>query len=320
MAGKDYYKILGVARTATADELKKAFHKLAMQCHPDRHPGDKAAEERFKEINEAYAVLSDPEKRKQYDTFGAEGFGQRFSREDIFSGFDLNAIFEDLGIRFGGGGGGGGGSVFDALFGRTGGGAKGGRGGGRAQWGGPFGFDGAGAQARPGGDAIADLRVGFRESIQGGERVVSVPLPGGGWEQVSVRIPAGIASGKKLRVRGKGQASPFGGPRGDLYLTVVVDPDPVFQRDGDDLRCEVRVPPSTLVLGGAVEVPTLSDPKRVKIKPGTQAGAQIRLPGLGVQRPHGRQGDLYARLMPRLPAQPDDRIRELFRQLADAGY
>lgn len=317
MAAKDYYKTLGVARTATPDELKKAFHKLAMQCHPDRHPGDKASEERFKEINEAYAVLSDPEKRRQYDTFGAEGFGQRFSREDIFNGFDLNAIFEDLGLRMGGGG-----SVFDALFGRASGGAKHGRGAGRAQWGGPFGFgdaDGASA-ASPGGDAVADLRVGFRESIQGGERVVSIPLPGGGWEQVSVRLPAGIASGKKLRVRGKGQQSPFGGTRGDLYLTVIVDPDPVFSRDADDLRCEVRVAPSTLVLGGAVEVPTLGGSKRVKVKAGTQAGAQIRLAGLGVPRANGRHGDLYARLMPNLPVQPDDRVRDLFRQLAEAGY
>lgn len=316
MAAKDYYKTLGVARTATPDELKKAFHKLAMQCHPDRHPGDKASEERFKEINEAYAVLSDPEKRKQYDTFGAEGFGQRFSREDIFNGFDLNAIFEDLGMRMGGGG-----SVFDALFGRSSGGAKSGRGAGHGQWGGPFGFGGAsGAANPPGGDAVADLRVGFRESIQGGERVVSIPLPGGGWEQVSVRLPAGITSGKKLRVRGKGQQSPFGGARGDLYLTVVVDPDPVFSREADDLRCEVRVPPSTLVLGGTVEVPTLGDPKRVKVKAGTQAGAQIRLAGLGVPRANGRHGDLYARLMPNLPVQPDERVRDLFRQLAEAGF
>ncbi len=308
MAAKDYYKTLGVARGASADELKKAFRKLAMQYHPDRNAGDKAAEERFKAINEAYAVLSNPEKRKQYDTFGAEGFGQRFSREDIFSGFDFNAIFEELGGRMGGGGG----SVFDALFGRGAGGARGGRGTGGA-WGG-------GATGRPGGDAAADLHISFFESIRGGERVVSVPSPEGGWEQVSVRIPAGIASGKKMRVRGKGQASPFGGPRGNLYLTVVVDPDPIFSREGDDLRCDVRVAPSVMVLGGSVEVPTLSGPKRVKIKAGTQAGAQVRLPGLGVQRPNGRNGNLYARLMPTLPAEPDEHVRDLFRQLAEAGF
>jgi curved DNA-binding protein len=313
MAAKDYYKALGVERNATAEELRKVFRKLAMQYHPDRNPGDKAAEERFKEINEAYAVLSDPEKRKKYDTFGAEGFGQRFSREDIFSGFDLNTIFEDLGVRMGAGG-----SVFDALFGRSTGGSRAGRGA-RGAWGaGPQGFGGAGAQ--PGADAAADLMIGFFESIRGGERVVSVPGPGGGREQVTVRIPAGISSGKKLRVRGKGKASPFGGARGDLYLTVVVAPDPVFTRDGDDVRCEVRVPPSALVLGGTVEVPTLSGPRRVKVKAGTQAGAQIRLAGQGVQRANGKHGNLYARLMPLLPVDPDDRVRDLFRQLGEAGF
>lgn len=314
MAAKDYYKTLGVARDATADELRKAFRKLAMQHHPDRNPGDKAAEERFKEINEAYAVLSNPEKRKQYDTFGAEGFGQRFSREDIFSGFDFSSIFEDLGVRLGAGG-----SVFDALFGRAAGGSRGGRGA-RGQWGaGPRGFGGAGASAA-GPDTTADLMIGFFESIRGGERVVSVPGPDGGREQVSVRIPPGISQGKKLRVRGKGQPSSFGGPRGDLYLTVVVASDPVFTRDGDDVRCEVRVPPSVLVLGGGVEVPTLSGPRRVKVKPGTQAGAQIRLAGQGVQRANGRHGNLFVRLMPLLPVDPDDRVRDLFRQLAEAGF
>ncbi len=308
--GKDYYAILGVDRKASADDIKKAYHKLALKLHPDRNPGDKAAEERFKDVNEAYAVLSNDQKRKQYDSFGAEGFGKRFSQEEIFEDFDFQSILQDLGLHLGGGG------IFDSLFGR---GAKGGRGQKvHVDWrGAPRGGGHAGMKGQ---DATLELRIGFYESIHGGERVVSLPSASGGWDKVSVKIPPGVTTGKKLRVRGKGQASPLGGEPGDLYLTILVEPDPVFTRDGDNLHCEVKVPLSVFVLGGSVEVPSLSGPKQVKVKAGTQPGTQLRLKRLGAPGTHGTIGDLYARLMPQFPEAPSARVHALFEDLAKEGW
>jgi len=310
MSGKDYYAILGVDKTSKPDQIKKAYHQLAMKYHPDHNQGDKGAEDRLKDINEAYAVLSNPEKKKQYDTFGAEGFGRRFSQEDIFRGFDFQSIFDDLGVHMGGGG------VFDSLFG----GARPGRGGNvHVNWGGGFPGGNQAGPAPRGRDATLELRIGFYESIIGGERVVSVPAPTGGWEQVSVKIPAGITSGKKLRVRGKGQASPAGGPRGDVYLRIQVESDPVFRREGDNILCEVKVPVTVLVLGGTVEVPTLKEPKRVKVKAGTAAGSNLRLKGLGAPGINGSKGDLFARLMPVVPEKLTKTVKELFEKLKKEG-
>ncbi|HOU54145.1 MAG TPA: J domain-containing protein [Myxococcota bacterium] len=321
MAAKDYYRILGVAKTASADEIRKAYRELAKKHHPDRNPGNKAAEERFKEINEAYAVLSDPAKRQQYDTIGAEGFQSRFSQEDIFRGFDFQSIFQDLGM---------GGGIFESLFGGAAGGQRG-----RVRFdfggaedlfggaGGPFGGartrSGRGRGAARGPDLTSDLSISLYESVEGGERLVQVPTASGGFEKVQVKIPPGIASGKTLRLKGKGGQGPTG-ERGDLYLRVRVEPDPVFQRDGDDLRCEVKVPLSTLVLGGTAEVPTLKGPKKVRIPEGTQAGTALRLAGLGVPGAHGSRGDLYVRLLPLLPTRLDESSRALFRQVRQAGW
>ena len=311
--GKDYYKILGVERSAASEEIKKAYHQLALKCHPDRHPGDKAAEEKFKEINEAYAVLSNAAKRKQYDAFGADGFGKKFSQDEIFRDFDFQSILDDLGLNLGGGG------VFDSLFGR---GAKGGR---RQKvhvdWrGAPPGGGAEEGQETKGQDASLEMRIGFYESINGGERVVSVPSASGGWDPVNVKIPAGVTTGKRLRVRGKGQASPFGKERGDLYLRVVVEPDSVFTREGDDIHCEVRVPLSVFVLGGSVDIPSLAGPKHVKVKPGTQPGTQLRLQRLGAPGIHGTPGDLYAKLMPQVPPNPSDKVKTLFQELSREGW
>jgi curved DNA-binding protein len=304
MQGKDYYKLLGTERSATADEIRKTYRKLAMQFHPDRNPGNKAAEDRFKEINEAYAVLSDAEKRKQYDTFGAEGFGQRFSQEDIFKGFDFQSIFRDMGF---------GGDMFGSAFG-GGGGRRG-----HSKWGDPF--SGQHQRAVPKGeDTVSDMRISFYESINGGERVMQVPTPEGGWEKISVKIPAGVSTGKTLRLKGKGGVSPYGGERGNLHLRIVVEDDAVFSRDGNDLRCDVKVPVSVLVLGGSVEVPTMAGPKRVKVAKDTQPCATLRLQGLGAPAGGGNQGDLFARLIPVLPTKPDEKVLRLFRELAEAGF
>ncbi len=308
MSVKDYYQILGVTRDAGAEDIKKAYRRLAMQFHPDRNPGDKAAEERFKAINEAYAVLSDPEKRKQYDQFGAEGFHRRYTREDIFQGFDFQSVLRDFGLDLGG-------DLFESLFG------GGGRGRSRVhvRWGSPFGGGGTGPRAARGQDATMDLPISFYESVQGGERVISIPTAGGGFEKVHVKIPPGIATGQKLRVQGKGHPAYAGGPRGDLYLRVTVEPDPRFSRDGADIRCDVRVPLTTLILGGTVEIPTLAGPRKVKARAGTQAGTHLRLKGEGVPGADGRRGHLLARLLPVIPERPSDRVRRLAEELRAEG-
>lgn len=314
MKGKDYYKILGVAKSAGPDELKKAYRKLAMQFHPDKNKGDKTAEEKFKEINEAYAVLSDDKKRKEYDTFGAEGFGQRFSQEDIFQGFDFSSIFGGGGARssgpfgefraqsFGGSGGG-----IEDLF---------------AQM-----FSGAGMGGRPrqsrqerGRDVEQTVNLDFVAAMTGTSLELQVPDKNGGWEKVTVKVPPGMSGGGRLRVRGKGGQAIYGGERGDLYLVVNVLDHPLFTRSGKDLNCEIQVPVSVMVNGGTAEVPILSGTRRVKINPGTQPGTRIRLKGHGVPSKSGSAGDLYARVVPRFPANYTDRSKELFRELAGEGW
>lgn len=295
---KDYYKTLGVERNASEDEIKKAFRKLAMKYHPDKNPDDKAAEDKFKDINEAYAVLSDPEKRKQYDMFGAEGFGQRFSQEDIFRNFDFGRIFSELGL---GGG-------FSSIFG----------GGGRRQGG----FNPFAGGRRPGPPPVRatehQLTVGFHEALKGGERSFQLAGPEGP-ETIVVKIPAGIRTGQKLRVRGKGQGIP-GGQRGDLFLKIQVADHPDFRLKGDDVETELRVGVVDAVLGGSVELETPSgEVKSVKIPPGTSSGKRIRLRGEGYPKKGGGHGDLYARLMIDVPGELSDEQREHFEALRESG-
>ncbi len=200
MTETDYYKLLGVEKQATASEIKKAYRKLAMKYHPDHSKGDKAAEDKFKQISEAYAVLSDKEKRQQYDTFGSAGFQQRYSQEDIFKNFDFSDIFRDLGFGGGMGKGGrgtrfsfGGGDLFGNAFGRQ-----------------P-------QQPAKGGDLVYELPLTVQEVYSGTEKSVSFQHEGRS-EQMTVKIPRGMISGKKLRIAGKGQASMYGGSPGDLFI------------------------------------------------------------------------------------------------------
>lgn len=300
MPGRDYYETLGVERKASADEIKKAFRKLALQFHPDRNPDDKSAEERFKEVNEAYAVLSDPEKRKQYDMFGAEGFGQRYSQEDIFRNFDFRSIFDELG---------GGGFDFRSVF--------GGGNGGRSQGGfNPFG--GGRRQVARGRDVESGLTVGFHEAYHGGERSFTLKGPQG-TETINVKVPAGIRTGQKLRVQGRGEPGPGGGPAGDLLLEVTVADHPIYRRDGDDVEMDLPVGVTTAVLGGSVEV-TLpgGDTKRLKIPPGTGSGKRIRIRGKGFPT-RGGAGDLYVRVMVDVPSELDDAQRAHFESLRELG-
>lgn len=296
---KDYYAVLGVPKDATAEAIKKAYRKLALKYHPDKNPGDKKAEETFKEITEAYAVLSDPEKRRQYDQFGQAGFHQRFSQEDIFRNFDVGDIFREFGF--------GTDDIFSHLFG-----GPGGRG--RAA------FYGAGRpQAIKGQDYVMRLAIPFRQAVLGGERRVDFRRDGRA-EHLQVRIPAGIEAGQKLRVAGKGGDSPAGGPPGDLFLEIEVEPDPLFTREGDDLYVKVIVPFSGACLGTSVDVPTLEGSKRIKVPAGMPSGGKIRLKGFGIPaRGRGSKGDLFAVVEVTVPNRLSAKQKELLEKLRDEG-
>jgi len=292
---KDYYQVLGVPKGTDSAGIKKAYRKLALKYHPDKNPGDKAAEERFKEITEAYAVLSDPEKKKQYDQFGEAGFHQRYSQEDIFRGFDVGDLFREFGL--------GNDDIFSQLFG-------GGRG--RTTF-------HAGGRPRPvrGQDFSLQVAIPLRQAIVGGERHIAFSH-GGRSESLQVRIPAGVESGQKLRVAGKGGASPAGGPAGDLFLEIEVEPDPVFRREGKDLYVTVKIPFSAACLGTSIEVPTLDGEKRVKVPAGMSPGGKIRLRGFGVPG-DGKKGDLYAVIEVLVPTRLNDAQRHLLENLRELG-
>ena len=309
----EYYEVLGVANTATADEIKKAYRKLALKYHPDKNPGDKAAEEKFKEISEAYAVLSDAEKRKQYDTFGSTGFRQRYSQEDIFRNFDLNDILRQFG--FGGGFRGtggfhtggfrtaGGGSPFEGMFGQT---MRGGGCGG-----------GCGPQPVKGGDLTYELTVTLEDVLHGAEKTISLRQNGRS-QNVSVKVPKGIEDGKRLRLPGKGGPSSSGGPPGDLYLKVHVADHPVFQRAEDDLVVEQRIPFSEACFGTSIEVATLDGKKfNVRVPPGVQQDAKLRIKGHGLPAgPIGHRGDLLVKIAVQVPKSLTPEQEEAVRSLA----
>jgi curved DNA-binding protein len=279
-----YYELLGVNKAATNEEIKKAYRKLAMQYHPDRNPGNKAAEEKFKEISEAYAVLSDSEKKRQYDTLGDMRFSQQQGsnfHEDVFNNVDFESIFRDMG--FGGFGG----------FGGTRAGARGRRGGGpfRSQPEDPSRYD-----------VDHNIEIGFMEAYTGSERQVNFNLTNGDKIDTRIKIPAGIETGKKLRIKGHGLKSP-NGFKGDLYLNVKVTSHPQFIRRDNDIEVEIKVPFSLMILGGSLDVPTPQGQKTIKIRPGMQNGIKIRLKELGfpVLNQASNRGDLYAILTIQVP-------------------
>lgn len=330
MPGKDYYAVLGVSRNATEHDIKQAYRRLARQHHPDVNPGNKAAEARFKEINEAHEVLSDPEKRRKYDKYGDQwpyadqiekaqaeaaarggrysygspyGGGQTFEFGDISDAGDVGSLFENL---FGGAG----------PFRRT-------------------------RRPAAGGDSEHEVELTLQEAYSGATRTLRMevedPCPSCGGrgtvqrractycggrgarpraKQIEVKIPPGVRTGSRIRIAGEGQAGMGGGPKGDLYLVVKVLPDATFQRIEDDLNVEVPVPLVTTMLGGEVEVPTLKGPVALRIPPETQNGKLFRLAGKGM--PHlkgGANGDLFARVKVLLPVNLTEAERKLFEQL-----
>jgi curved DNA-binding protein len=311
MANKDYYKILGVNKDVSDEKLKKAYRKLAMKHHPDQNKDSKRAEERFKEINEAYAVLSDKEKRRQYDMFGAEGFHQRFSQEDIFRNFDFGQVFREFGF--------GSEDVFGRIFGGMGGGRRPfRRGGGHFYSGDPFGR--TAQQPQKGADLVMDMQVSLQEAVFGASKVASFNK-GGGVERVTVKIPPGISTGKKLRIAGKGQEGVWGGPAGDMLIKVLVAPHQVFERKGDDLIISREINLTQAILGTTIEVSTLDQKTlSLKVPPGTQSHTQMRIKGHGVpQFKKSGRGDLYVKIVVRLPISLTPDQEELFKQLADQG-
>ncbi len=306
----DYYKTLGIEKTADPEDIKKAYRKLALKYHPDRNPNNREAEEKFKKISEAYAVLSDPEKRKQYDNFGSDQFSQKFSQEDIFRDFDINQILRDIG--FGGVGGGGGrrgaytfrtGDPFGDIFGP-----------GRQKY--------YQAQPQKGEDLQYNLNITLEESVFGSDKKIALQN-GRQVNEINVKIPAGISTGKKLRLTGKGGAGQQGGPTGDLYLNINVMPHPIFARDGNDIFIEKSILFTQAVLGTSIDVPTIDGTiKRVKIPSGTQNGTKIRMKGLGAPALKGigsTKGDQYVKITIEVPRKINEKQLQLIKKLSDEG-
>jgi curved DNA-binding protein len=313
MSGKDYYQILGISKTASPEEIKKSYRKLALKYHPDRNKGDKTAESRFKDLSEAYAVLSNPEKRKQYDMFGADGFNQRFSQEDIFRDFDFGSIFKDFGF----GGRGRGQNIFSQIFGGAGQTQFRGAGPGQGAYGG---FTGQ-PRAVKGRDMVYELSITLEEAFQTTSKDISYS-DGGTRKTVSVKIPAGISTGKKLRIPGKGQGGFHGGPNGDLFIQIKVLDHPVFRREGDHLTLKKDIRFSEAALGGEVEVPTI-DGKTLKLRipPGTQSNAKFRFKGYGMPRMNGGgRGDAYIEIGISVPKKLNKKQKALIKEASEQGF
>ena len=311
---KDYYKVLGVEKSATQDEIKSAYRKLAKKFHPDKNPGDKEAEEKFKEINEAHEVLSDVEKKARYDQIGnsysswqqAGGAPGSFRWEDLFGGNYTGGAQHvderDMGDMFGEAGGFS--DFFRAFFG--GGGAR--RTGAR-----PRAYQQQYPQQTQPSNYQQEMTISLYEAFHGTNRILQI-----GGEKIEVKIPAGAKTGTKVRVSGVGPANARG-QKGDLYLLIRVGVDNRFQREGDDLHTRVNVDLSTAVLGGEVEVETMDGKVSLKIPAGTQSEQKMRLrnKGMPLLKKKGKFGDLIATVHVRIPKQLSDKEKKLFEQLKD---
>ncbi|MCO5170333.1 MAG: J domain-containing protein [Planctomycetes bacterium] len=297
MASKDLYAVLGVSRTASADEVRAEYRKLARKLHPDVNPGDKQAEARFKEVSAAYAVLSDPKKRKLYDEFGdvalQAGFDEQKAEQLRRMGgvggapFDFGSWSESFGQEAG----------FEDILGSI--------------FGGRFGRRGP----RRGADVQAELELDLPLAVRGG--ATTVVLPGRG--RVEVKVPEGAVDGQTLRLSGLGQPGEPGAPAGDLYLRLKVAPHPAYRREGDDLHVEVPVTVAEAVRGGKVSFPGPTGEVSLKLPPGTQGGQSFRLRGLGARGRGGEKGNLYARVVIVLPDGPPERLEPLAKLAEELG-
>jgi DnaJ-class molecular chaperone len=304
MAEKDYYDILGVKKNATADEIKKAYRSLAKKFHPDKNKGNKDAENRFKEMSEAYAVLSDTEKREQYDRLGKEAFrsgggGNPFGggAGSPFGGFDFSQFTNARargGRRPSPGAGGAGGftDIFSDLFG------------------------GGGFEAAPerGSDLTAELTIDFRDAILG--TTMDLLLNG---KDVKVKIPEGVSDGQRIRLRGKGSPGSSGAPAGDLNVLIHVRPHALFERRGDDVYIDLPIKVGEAIRGGDVDVPTIHGLVRARIPAGTQGGQTFRLRGKGIKKKGGLYGDHYYRVEIKVPKSSADEVLKAADAI-DAAY
>jgi curved DNA-binding protein len=306
---RDYYETLGVSKSASEDEIRSAFRKLARKYHPDVAKDKKTAEEKFKQINEAYEVLSDPEKRRKYDQLG-----EHWNQPGGFQPPPQWGGGQPGGFRWGGGedggvefefGGTGFSDFFEAFFG-------GGRG--RSAFGG---FGQRGAMAERGHDVEADIMVTLEEALHGSTRQVSLRRAGSKkTETYQVKIPRGVREGQRIRLAGQGEAGERGGKSGDLFLRVRLARHPDFSVEGSDLVHEVKIAPWQAVLGDQLIVPTLEGNARLKLPPGTQVGQRFRLRERGLPGVSGQRGDLYVVVQIALPKKLTEREREIWEQLA----
>lgn len=305
---KDYYQILGVSKDADADEIKKAYRKLARKYHPDLNPGDKQAEAKFKEINEAQEVLSDPEKRQKYDQYGQywqqvgqgtpppNGTGTGGFNVDV-GGFDFGQYgnFEDF---------------ISEILGRS---AGQGRSGYSYRTNSPGGF-GSNYSDVPGQDSEAAIALTFSEAFNGTQKQFRL-----GDETVKVRIPPGAKTGSRLRIKGKGQPSPFNQQRGDLYLNIELQPHPLFKFKGDNLAIEIPITPEEAVLGADITVPTPDGKVTLKVPPQVDSGQSLRLKGKGWRKPSNSRSDLIVKLKIVSPKDISDTEQEYYQKLAQAS-
>jgi len=296
MEYKDYYEILGVARTATPEEIRSAFRKKAREYHPDVAKDKVKGAEKFKEVNEAYEVLSDPAKRAKYDQMGKEVPGGGFAWQGAPGGGGMPDMEE---FHFGGTGYS---DFFENLFGGMGGAGVRGPGGRR--------------MARRGSDIEGDLMVTLEEALRGSVREVTLQRGAGKTETYRVRIPAGVREGQRIRLAGKGESGRSGGESGDLYLRVRLARHPDLRVEGSDLYADVEVAPWEAVLGASVPVPTLEGTVSLKVPAGSTAGQKLRLRGQGLPREDGERGDLYAVLEIEVPSEVGPEERKLWEKLA----
>jgi DnaJ-class molecular chaperone len=317
MPQRDYYEVLGVARDASPDAIKKAYRGMARKYHPDVNPGDKKSEEKFKEAQQAYDVLSDAEKRSLYDRYGHAAFegvtapGPRSGASEWTArqaGPGGGHETFDFSQFFGPGAGtveadeGAGGGIFEELIGRM----RGGRGGRRP------------AGPRPGRSVEAHLTIPFVTAVRGGETTIEIQREDNRRESLVVKIPPGIETGAKLRLRGQGEPGEKGAPPGDLTITVTVEPHAYFTREGRNLSVEVPITVGEAVLGAKIDAPTLDGLKSLTIPPGSSSGLKLRLKGQGVPASGAKPaGDLFVVLKLAVPKSVDDRSRELIKEFSE---
>lgn len=309
MPERDFYEVLGVSKEATADQIKKAYRAMARKYHPDVNPGDKTAEGKFKEAQNAYDVLSDAEKKSAYDRYGhaafegmaAAGAGPRSNASEWTSrfgdpGYETIDFTEFFGPSAGGGHAAhGGGGIFDDLLGRM----RGGR----------------TAGPRVGQSVQAELTIPFLTAVRGGETSIDVQRASGRRESLVVKIPPGVDTGAKLRLKGQGEPGPKGAAAGDLTITIQVDSHPYFKREGANLSVEVPISVGEAILGAKVDVPTLDGAKSVTIPPGSSSGRRLRLKGQGVSAAGGKHpGDLFVVIKVVVPKSVDEESRKLIEE------